>query len=422
MLERTKKFASGLRAKHGNIIRNTVWLSVAEIGSRIARGLLAIVAARMLGVSGLGVFAYALALGGFLTFFEEAGIGIFVTREFAKGSARRNQVFGTALILKLVLLAIAIATFFIIGPLASNIPGATLIIPAIALVLISDSLRLFFFSISRAQEQMQTESKVQMVTNILVVVFGIGFMAISPTPLALTLGYVVGGWVGLFMIIWQIRTYLPEPKSAFSKKIFVEIFAAAWPFTFLAISNVLIYNTDTLFIGHYSTVQQVGLYGAASRLVQVLYIVPTLIATTTFPLLVKKIAEPAAFGSALKKLLLGVTALAIPLVLLVMAESRLIMSILFGRPFAAAGPMLAILIVTCIPVFMSIILNNAIFALNRQGKFVIANIAGVVVNIGLDFLLVPRYAGIGAAIASVLGIATITIVTAMKIKNIDKIV
>ena len=190
------------------VMKNTTWLLVGEIGSRVLRGGLAIIAARMLGATGLGEFAYAMALGGFLTFFEEAGISIFITREFTKDTESREKLFGTALVLKLILLSIAIAFFMVVGPVMSSLPEAQTLIPVMALVLIFDSLRSFFFSVSRAEQQMHIESKNNIYTNILIVGISLAFMFVSRTALALTWGYAIGDGIGFIFMVIAVKKYI----------------------------------------------------------------------------------------------------------------------------------------------------------------------------------------------------------------------
>ncbi len=410
-----KRFLERSATEH-TVIKNTGWLFVGEVGSRIARGALAIIAARMLGVSGLGAWSYAVALSGFFTFFEDAGIGMFVTREFAKGSDSKESIFSTAIVLKLGLLALAIALFLGIGPLISDIPEATAILPIVALVFVFDSLRGFFFSISRAEQKMDTESKVQIVTSLLVVGLGVLFMLISPTPLSLALGYAAGGGIGCLLIFLSVKKYIPNLVTFFSKQLFVHIFKSAWPFTILAISNIVIFSTDTILLGHFASVHEVGLYGAASRLVQIFYILPALFATVTFPVFVKKSVGETGIWFALRKSLLLMTAVMIPLVLVMMFGSHLIIKILFGAEYAPAGILLAVLSLSYIPVFIGTLLNNVVFAENKQKQFVVANIIGMVINLILNLILIPKYHALGACVSTVTALSVITAITAIKMR------
>lgn len=418
MIHRIHRALADIGTTKATVLKNTAWLTAAEIGSRVARGGLSIVAARMLGATGMGIFAYALALGGFLTFFEDAGIGTFVTRSFARNELHKEHVFGTALVLKALLGLLAFGVFVSVGPIVSTIPAASTIIPIVAILLLSDGLRSFFFSITRAEQRMHVDSTVQIITNVLIVGLAVGLMMVSPTPLSLALGYTIGSVIGTIIMFLVVKKYLPNLIQNFSKKLFREIFMAAWPFTVLAISNVLIFNTDTLFLGHYSSVAEVGYYGAASRLIQLFYILPVLFATSTFPVLVQKIAAGEPTGKVLRKIVWLMLAASSGLTVIMVAGAKWLVPFLFGASFSASIPMVVILSLTYIPVFIGSTLNNVVMAYDRQKQFVIANIFGIVANIALDFILVPRYGGIGAAIASVVGLSVITVVTAVKLSRI----
>ncbi len=400
------------------VMKNTTWLFVGEIGTRIMRGILGIIVARMLGASGYGTFAYAMALGGFITFFDEAGISMFVTRELSKDSGKKESVFSSALVLKMVLLAVSIGLFLTIGPAVSSIPGARILIPAMALVLIFDSLRGFFFSISRSEQRMHVESQNQIVTNILMVGTSFVLVGLFRTPLALTWGYAIGDGVGCLLMVLSIRKYLFGVRKHFSRDLFVHIFKAAWPFTVIALSSVIIFNTDTLFLGYFATAKEVGWYIAASRLIQALYILPSLFATATFPVIVKKIPIFQDFTSAVRKTLVAVILVMIPLIIAIVFGRHLIINVLYGKSYGPAAVILAILSLSYLPIFINTILNNAVFAVDKQRAFIIANVVGMLANVVLNLVLIPRFHAVGAAISIVLSMCVITIITSFRVRKL----
>ena len=300
----------------------------------------------------------------------------------------------------------------------SSLPEAQTLIPVMALVLIFDSLRSFFFSVSRAEQQMHIESKNNIYTNILIVGISLAFMFVSRTALALTWGYAIGDGIGFIFMVIAVKKYIPNLLKHFSKDLFVHIFKSAWPFTIIAISNVIIFNTDTLFLGHFASVPEVGWYSASSRLIQALYILPTLFATATFPAMVKKMSATAEFTSAIKKSLIAVTAVMVPLVLIIFFVSPIIINILFGSAYAPSAIILAVLSLSYIPVFISSVLNNAVFALNKQKSFIVASIVGMIANIVFNIVLIPRFHAIGAAISIVLSLLIIMIITVVRLKKL----
>jgi O-antigen/teichoic acid export membrane protein len=74
--------------------------------------------------------------------------------------------------------------------------------------------------------------------------------------------------------------------------------------------------------------------------------------------------------------------------------------IVFGEAYAAAAPMLAVLIWSL--VFTSLGVGRGLFltAMNWNWAYLMAVSVGCVVNVGLNLLLIPRLGGMGAVIAS----------------------
>jgi O-antigen/teichoic acid export membrane protein len=397
------------------ILKNTAWLTVAELGSRVLRGGLSLVAARFLGAEGLGVFTYAIALGGFFTFFEDVGVSTYITRSFAQKDHALPNVVASGFVLKIILSLTACILFVSIGPHVSTIPEARTLIPLVALLIIADGMRSFFYAITRGQERMKVDSLIQIGTNVLITTLGVLFILYEATPVALALGYVIGSSIGTIALFLAVKKYIPSLISYFSRPLFKRILYAAWPFTVLAASNMLIFNTDSLFISYYGTAADVGLYGAASRLVMMFYILSSLFSVATFPAIVHKVSIGESIREPIIKSILLMLGIALPRIGIMVVGAAVIMNLLFGSGFNAGAPILALLAFTYVPVFIQSMLRNAILAKELQNYFVGAHIAGVIVNIGLDFLLVPQYLGVGAAIASVAGLGTITIITALQI-------
>jgi O-antigen/teichoic acid export membrane protein len=74
---------------------------------------------------------------------------------------------------------------------------------------------------------------------------------------------------------------------------------------------------------------------------------------------------------------------------------------LFGEVYAAAGPVLAIHIWASIFVFLGVASGKWFVAENRQMLSFQRAMLGAVVNVILNFLLIPGFGPVGAAIATI---------------------
>jgi O-antigen/teichoic acid export membrane protein len=144
----------------------------------------------------------------------------------------------------------------------------------------------------------------------------------------------------------------------------------------------------------------VGDYVAASQITESLGILPQAFMLSVFPLMsFYRANQPARFEDIYRKSLRYMSAIILPLALLVSFYSRDILRLLYGETFVLAAPALAILAWFMFFVFISSVNFNAIIAENRQKTFFGVSLFMLVPTILLYFLLIPRYGLVGAAIA-----------------------
>jgi polysaccharide transporter, PST family len=150
--------------------------------------------------------------------------------------------------------------------------------------------------------------------------------------------------------------------------------------------------------------QMVGVYSAATRISEVWYFVPGAIASSVSPGIyaAKKAGDEALYyhriSQSLRFLSLVAILIAVPMTFL----SGTIISGLFGNEYAAAGPILAIHIWAAWFVFTGIGTSAWFIAEGLTHLSFQRTLIGAVINIGLNYVLIPAYGGIGAAIATVI--------------------
>jgi O-antigen/teichoic acid export membrane protein len=404
MFKKIKSFLFKNTNTKQTVAKNTVWLSISNFGGRLIKAAVIIYAARVLGTNGYGVFSYAITLAGFLTLFMDPGINGILMRDAARADEEeKRKIFGTMLAMKLVLLAIGVAVIIFIAPLFSTLPGAKLLLPIVALVLALDTLREFFFSLIRAMEKMQWEAGIFLLTNVGIVVFGFIFLYLSATARSFAWGYVAGDAVGTVVALITLRNYFKNVFSYFSSKLVMPILKAAWPFAISGALGMLFTNTDILIISWMGTASDVGIYSAAIRVIQTLYLVPGIIQFSTLPVLsrlAKK--DDAKFRIVLERTLAVVFLASIPLVVGGMIFGTSIMGLVFGIPYRAGGLSFKILMATLLFDFPASIIINALFAYDHQKSLVVSSALGGVLNVGFDLLLIPKFGIAGSAVATLI--------------------
>ena len=405
MLKKIKHFLFKNKTTGQTIVKNTFWLTFGEIMGRILRTGVVIYAARVLGANGWGVFSYVMSLAAFFTIFSDIGLSAVLIREGAKNPETREKYFATTLAIKLILILVSFLAVMFGAPYFTKIPLSTSLLLFITLLLLFDSLRGFCVSFFRAFEKMEMEAFSNILTQGIILIAGVIILKLSPSPENLALTYAVGSAAGLTLALVSLAPYLKKFWQHFDKKLLKPIFQAAWPFGIGGLLGAIMINTDTVIIGWFKKAADVGYYSAAQKPILLLYILPSLIAGSFFPVLAKLAnKDNERFRSTLEKGLTFVFLLAIPFAIGIILTSDQIIYLLFGneyfnKPTILTLQLLAITLITNYPVSL---LVNSIFAYDRQKDLIAFWTIGTVGNAIFDLLLIPVWGIAGSALATVI--------------------
>lgn len=401
MLGKIKSFLFVNQSAKQTVLKNAVWLLGGEATSRLIRAVIVIVSARVLGAAEYGAFAYAMAIAGFLTIFADIGLSSVLTREAVKSPELRKKYFATAFAVKIGLVFINVALVFFVAPLLTKIEAARALLPLIAFIIIFDTLREFGFGLNRALEKMEREALVKVITNLAIVGFGFFLLFKLKSAFGLAIAYLVGSGIGFLLTVWILRAYLKDLKAV-DKKLILPILSVAWPIGLLAVLGAIMINTDMVMLGFWLSAQEVGYYASAQKIIQLLYIFPTLLASAAFPIFTRLAQfNPDRFRQVLEKVVSGAIAAATPIAIGGVLLSSQIINLLYGAEYLPAANAFAILSTTILIVYPSVIITNGLFAFNEQKQFAAFVAIGAFSNAFFNYLLIPRYGIEGAAFATI---------------------
>lgn len=404
MWQRIKAFLFENKNSRQTIVKNTVWLSISNFGGRLFKAAIVIYGARVIGAAGYGVFSYAVTLAGFFGLFVDPGINSIFIREGSKASpGERHSLFATTLLMKAAMMVIGVLVIIFIAPFFSTLPGAKALLPFVALIIVFDSTREFLSSVFRTEEKMQWDAAAFLAANISIAIFGFIFLERAATPFSFTSAYVVGTAVGAGVAIWLLRKNFTRILENVSTKRMVTILKAAWPFAVVGGLGALLTNADILIISWMKSAADVGIYAAAIRIIQVLYIVPSIIQLSTLPIfsrLAKHDNEK--FRTALERTLALIFLVSIPLSLGGAILGTQIMHFVFGVTYASGGAALSILMISLLFDYTGGVVASAIFAYDHQKSLIVCSAIAGVSNVLFDLLFIPHWGMTGSAIATLI--------------------
>jgi PST family polysaccharide transporter len=404
LIKKIKGFLFKNTSTKQTVAKNTVWLSVSNFGGRIIKAVIIIYGARVLGAAGWGVFSYAVTLAGFLTLFMDPGINAILMRDIAKSSKEEQErILSTAFVMKICLLIAGVLLVIFVAPFFSTLPGAKALLPLVALIITFDTVREFFSSFIRAKEKMEWEAGIFLLMNASVVIFGFIFLSLRPSVASFAWGYVAGTAIGSIAATLVMRRHLKKILSFFSVRLIKPIMSSAWPFAITGALGVLLTNTDILIISWMRTASEVGIYSAAIRIVQVLYIVPAILQLSTLPLFARLAhRDDQKFRAGLERTIGLVFLASVPLALGGAILGTQIVSLIFGTAYTTGGLAFKILMLTMLVDYPAVIISTAIFAYNRQKGLIITSLIGGIGNVLFDLILIPRFGMAGSAVATLI--------------------
>ncbi|MFB6212777.1 MAG: flippase [Candidatus Magasanikbacteria bacterium] len=402
MIKRIKNFLFKNKSLAQKVIKNTFWLSTGEIGSRLIKAILIIYAARALGTAGYGVFSYVVGLAGLFTILSDLGLSQILTRQVSKEPKNSDKYFVTGFWIKTLLLALTLGIIIFVTPHFSKIEAAVKLLPLAGLLVIFDGFRNYISAFFRGEEKMEKEAALTITTNLSVTTAGLGVLYYSKTAGSLTAAYVLSAGLGTFLGFYFLRGKIKKLFLKFQRKLITPLLSSAWPIAMMSTFGALMLNIDLIMLGFFTNSSDVGLYSAGQRIVQLLYIFPTIIAASFFPAfskLAKKGAEK--IKKVIQKSLKSIFLLAIPVSLGGAILGKGMMNLIFGPQYIEGALAFQVLIFSCLLVFPGKIFTNYLLAFNEHKKLIPFIIASAFVNVGLNWTLIPAIGIVGSSIATI---------------------
>lgn len=175
---------------------------------------------------------------------------------------------------------------------------------------------------------------------------------------------------------------------------------------FASIMAVNIYtNVDTIMLGFINGDRAVGLYDVACKGKLVLLSLINAISAVLFPHLTHCLAtgDLAAYNDILRKSIILVFDISIPMSLFFIFEAKDVILFLGGESYLDAVECMQILMpILIISGFSNITGNQILLPHGKDSAFLAAVIVGALVDVGLNVMLMPRYSLYGAAIATLI--------------------
>lgn len=188
----------------------------------------------------------------------------------------------------------------------------------------------------------------------------------------------------------------------------------SWPLAITIVLNLLYLKTDIIFLSFFKDSTEVGIYGAAYRVIDVLTTIPFMFAGLILPIITASWLKSQFdfFKNTLQRSFDFMMMFSLPLLVGGIMLAKPIMEVVAGSEFIPSGKILALLMVAVTFIFAGVIFSHAVIALDKQRKLIPYYIFTSLSALIAYFILIPRYSGVGAAIVTIYSEAVIAIFSA----------
>lgn len=397
--------------------RNTGWLFAEQLLRMAAGFLVGLWVARYLGPNQFGIYNYVIAFTSIFAGLAKLGMDEIMVRDLINNPEKEEVYLGTAFWLKMIGAFITFGLIAFITLVTSNdtLTNIFILIVTGGIVFQSFEVLDFYFRAKVLTKYVSISKLVQLFVSSLLKIYFV----------------VVGAelfWFVLVILVDQVtlagslyfayrnkknrnETGSPDFLKQFDSAIARRLLRDSWPIILSSLAIMIYMRIDQIMLKNMVGAYEVGLYSAGVRLSELWYFIPAIICASLFPAILnaKKVSE-ALYRGRLQRLYTMLTWLALAIAIPMTFLSDWIVLLLYGNDYAQAGSVLMIYVWAGVFVFQGTARGYWLVSENLQKYGLIYTSMATVMNVVLNYLLIPTYAGLGAAWATVISYGCSSIV------------
>lgn len=372
--------------------------------------------ARILGAQGIGIYSYNYSIAYYFGLFAMLGVNDYGNRSIAKcleDEYRINKTFCEIFYMQFLMGAIIL--FVYIGYsllLSDNILISLCYIPFIISYILDISW--FFFGKENFKIILVRNTIIKLLTAISIFTFVKSKNDVCIYILIMSIGNLFSQ-----IIVWVIVL----KRYHFLRVEFKDIWKHFKPnlILFIPVIAVSIYRImDKIMLGIFSSMEQVGYYENAEKIISILLSFITALGTVMLPRMSALFAKND--KKQIKKMIsnsMVYVSFVTPIVTFgVAAIANNLVSVYYGNNYLASGKILQLLCIT-VPFisYANIVRMQILVPQSKDKEYVISCFAGAIINVILNYILIPRLYAVGAAVGTIAAELTVLLVQVLAVKD-----
>lgn len=388
---------------HKKEVKNAGWLIAGRVIQMVLSFVVGIFAARYLGPSNYGLINYGLAFVTFFSAFCNLGINSILVKEIVNSPNNSGKILGTTCFLRILsslfsTLLIGIIVWFI--DYGEPLTFWVVILCASSLIFQTGEIFNYWF-------QAQYKSKFSAITSL------IAYVATSSYKIFLLVLHMDVRWFAfantLDCIVYSIIIFYLYKKSGGPKlevRLWVgkELLKQSYHFILSSAMIAVYMQTDKLMLKQMLSEAEVGYYSIANNLCNIWVFVLAAIIDSVNPTIFRlyESKDYSRFTKTNKRLYCIVFYLSCFVSICFMLLGKQVISLLYGDVYlGSVGPLMILMWYTAFS-YLGVARNAWLVCKNAQKYLKYLYVAAAIINVALNYYLIPLFGAAGAAIASLI--------------------
>lgn len=401
-MPRCRGYARGVNLSQKVAFNTTVLLASRVVVA--ASGLAGVaVSTRYLGPADFGQLTIAIVLVSVFGFFTDAGLYTVAAREIAKRPDEERRILSNVFAMGLVASVGAVILALLVAVAAYGAPADDLVRLGVVILSVQmlaaalgGTASAYLVAHQRAAPTAlaaTASSLVFVVLLLLTVELDFGFAGLAAC-------FAVSGLISLLLPVIALRGI--RLSLARDIQLWREMLAWALPQAGVLVLGVIYFRLDTFLLSFLSSDGEVGRYGVAYRVLEVLIVVPIYLMSTLFPEIARQRPHSARLNEIVQGAFSSAGLAAVPLLIIFVVFAEEVVGVAGGPAYISAAPVVRYLALAVALLFLNTVFFQSLVALNRQGNLFVLLLAVLVGNVLLNLILIPALGAVGAAISLVI--------------------
>lgn len=387
-------------------------LKAASLGlERGCRLLVTVAAAPVLGRATFGRFVFASTVTALLAASSDLGLGLWTTRTLARDRSDGERTVRLGLQLRgLATLPYGLAVAVVAGLSRDPEVGAALALLGVAALF--NAFADHFGAVLRGYERFADEARLGGVRGLTITAAGLVSLGLVRTLTgfcaALAIAALASFAYGAALLLRLHPLRASKGRLAIDRALARVALRQSLPIWIAGLLSLLYFKIDTVFVRALAGDAELGAYGAAYKFFEGAQLLPAVVLAVTFPQLARAHADPERRRWLERQLVSGLFVLGAAVGAVCFVGGSALVAAVFGPAFGRAADSLRVLAPGIPLLYVNFGLTHFLVARDRERVNTWLALMMLAVTVALDVVLIPRRAGPGAALATVLAEVALT--------------